>query len=168
MKKSVNSGTFALPEVFSLTVDYSKTFDEMVMAGRYDWKDRNVTVENFPISGEGVVEFDAFYFRFRDQFPIHLEHCGWCLKRKIRETNESNPWSSAKIEHVLALGAAYPDEQRKHPIIGLGSIARIGINLEVPCIYEFKDSRRYLCSGWWAGERWFSIARFLAVRSVRK
>ena len=39
------------------TVDYGMSLGQMVVAGGYDWVDSNITAQNFPIAGTGLVEY---------------------------------------------------------------------------------------------------------------
>jgi hypothetical protein len=65
---------------------------------------------------------------------------------------------------VLAHGATHPDEQRKFPIIGLGSVALVGSRPGVPELGK-DGSLRYLGLRWFDGG-WLPYYRFLAVRKV--
>ena len=42
------SPTLVENEVKTIMVDYSKTLYEMIAAGKYDWKNKNITTVNFP------------------------------------------------------------------------------------------------------------------------
>jgi len=156
--KNRDSGGINIPDVFHLTVDYSQSLEEMIAAGRYDWKNSDITAKRFPVEGTGVVEFEARYFHF--DHNISSENA----VKEIEQADKDNPWMSAKIEHVLAHGASFPEEQRKYPIVGLGSVGRFDGYRRVPFLYE-GGSGRDLGLRWWDGG-WPPICRFLAVRKV--
>lgn len=96
---------------FPVEVDYTKSLADMVKAGGYDYVSESITAENFPIEGDGVVESELFM----------VYDYGWQASRWVIEKMEKMGLVPAKIEHLLALGAKYPDLQREYPIICLGS-----------------------------------------------
>lgn len=147
-----------MPDIFRLVVDYGKSLEQMIAAGHYNWKNDNITTKRFPIEGEGVVEFEARYFNF--DHNISSENA----VEEIEQADKDNPWTPAKIEHTLALGASFPEEQRKFPIIGLGSVAKVNGYRRVPDLRR-SGSDRDLDLYWW-GSGWYSGGRFLAVRKV--
>jgi hypothetical protein len=145
-----------VPDPIILTVDYSKSLEQMIEAGSYDWKNDSLTAKNFPVKGEGIVEYEARMFH--SNRSISSEDAIALIKKE----DEQNPWEPAQTEHLLAFGAAYPDEQRKYPIIALGSVGEFDGHRYVP----------YLCGGgserllnlYWFDGGWSSFDRFLAVR----
>lgn len=152
--------TLSVPttDIFRLTVDYGQTLEQMIAAGRYDWKNDDITAKRFPVEGKGIVEFEGRYFHFNRNISSENAVGG------IELADTVNPWSPAKIEHVLSHGATFPEEQRKFPIVGLGSVAWVYGDRSVPGLYGV-DSGRRLSLGWWSGD-WRPICRFLAVRKV--
>jgi hypothetical protein len=138
--------------ILMLSVDYSQTLEQMIAAGRYDWKNDDLTAKRFPIKGEGTEEVEAKLFHFGRS--ISSEDA----KRLIEEAG----WEVAKTEHLLAFGVKHPDEQRKFPIIALGSVGEVGGDRGVPCL-DGSGSERSLGLRWW-GYDWNSDCRFLAVR----
>jgi hypothetical protein len=147
-------------DVFRLTVDYSQSLEEMVAAGHYDWKNGNITAKRFPIVGKGVVKFESHYFHFDRNISSES------AVKEIEGADTANPWSPAKAEHVLSHGKTFPDEQRKFPIIGLGSVAKVYGYRLVP-VLDGDDSKRslYLNLHLWNAD-WHPAVRFLAVRKV--
>ena len=124
--------------IFRLTVNYSQTLEQMITAGQYDWKNDDITAKRFLIKGDGIVEFEARYFHF-----ISSEDA----IKKIEAADTANPWSAAKMEHVLSHGKTFSEEQRKFPIVGLGSVARVSGGRRVPCL-DGGVSERRLGPGW--------------------
>lgn len=155
----VNVDREALRKTLGLTplemqffVDCGMTLDQMIAAGSYDWTNSDITAKRFLLSGTGKVAFEPKIFHFdRD---ISSENA-------IKEM-EKDGFRPAKIEELLAYGAILPDEQRKHPIIALGSVAEVGGVRHVPCLDSY-DSERDLDLDWWGGA-WSGRCRFLGVR----
>ncbi|MBP9869778.1 hypothetical protein KBC59_04450 [Patescibacteria group bacterium] len=69
----------------------------------------------------------------------------------------------ALYEELLGFAEKYPDEQRKYPIVALGSVALVHVRLRgVACLWgNGDDSYLDLC---WSGCGWNDDDRFLAVR----
>jgi hypothetical protein len=148
-----------------LRVDFNLTLGEMIVAGRYGPKgdnwNKDITQERFPIVGAGIEEFEFKLFGeegFEDGFSSEK------VIKIIKEDDKDNPWSPAQTEHTLAFGAQFPDAQRKNPIIGLGSVARVGGHRRVLDLSR-DGSERDLGLRWFDGD-WDARGRFLAVRKV--
>ena len=77
----------------------------------------------------------------------------------IKTADADHPWEFAAIEHLLSFGATHPDEQRRYPIVALGSTAEVDCRRYVPFLYR-ASGKRDLGLGWWDGGY-----RFLAVRN---
>ncbi len=144
----------------TIPVDYNKSLEQMIASGNYDWKNSDLTASRFPVIGEGIVEYEFKYVHPNQ--AVSSETAVDLIKKEDSE----NPWEPAKVEHLLAFGAAFPDEQRKFPIVGLGSVGEVGDDRRVPCLYRY-DSRRVLYLYWWDYD-WYSGYRFLAVRKVTR
>jgi hypothetical protein len=83
---------------------------------------------------------------------------------------EVDGWIVGKIEHLLAFGAKYPDEQRKYPIIALGSFCSVYGNRVVPELWRdgrqgYTDRRNLNLSHWYC--EWHESCRFLVVRKKK-
>jgi hypothetical protein len=148
-----------LPDKLALTVDYRRSFPQMIAAGGYDWISRDLTSKCFPVVTEGVVRFEGKLFHFdRDILT------GKALEA-TRSADAVNPWEPGKIEHLLAFGAQYPEEQRKYPILALASVAQVDGDRYVPCLSRDGGGRRHLSLPWWHS-CWNRCCRFLAVRGL--
>ena len=157
-RSALKLGTL-LPDTFRLTVDYGQSLEAMIADGHYDWKNNDITAERFPITGDGIVEFEGRYFHFNRN--ISSEN----TIKEIEAADTANPWSAAKIEHVLSHGKTFPEEQRKFPIIGLGSVAKVLGNRLVSYLGK-GGSERYLDLLYRFDYVWSPGYRFLAVRKV--
>jgi hypothetical protein len=141
-----------------IKVDYGQNFDQMVSAGNYTWVSGDVAAEYFASRDSGVVECEARLFHF-DRMGSSED-----VVRNIRQADARHPWTPAKWEHVLALGAQYPDEQTKSPIPGLGSVVLIRGKCGVICLYGGGTKRNVRVDPW-DGD-WALSFGFLAVRKL--
>jgi hypothetical protein len=137
-----------------IAVDYGMPLCDMIAAGKYDWVSPDITPEKFPVEGSGTKTFGATLFHFVQ--PISSEGA-------VAAMTAEN-FTPATHVHGLAFGAAFPDEQRKHSIVCLGSSALVlGLRLVV-CLYGGRAGR-HLNLGGWSGD-WYNDYRFLAIREV--
>jgi hypothetical protein len=143
----------AKPTQYSVTIDYAKSVEQMKSDGQYDWSNDNINGENFPITGEGVIET-----------MLELVHFDRVVGTSEAEAElDKMGLRPATIEEILAFGAKYPEIQREFPIIALGSswVSRFG-NRFVPDLSRDGSERSLNLD--WSGNQWSEICRFLAVR----
>jgi len=146
-----------LGDIFRLSVD-ERSLEQMIAAGRYDYANSDITPKHFPITADQVGAWEARYFHF--DLDIESDDAKACIEAEDPE----NPWQVAQIGHLLAHGERHPEEQRRFPIIALGSVAEVSGYGRVPCLVR-RSSHRALYLRWW-GDRWPHDCRFLAVRKV--
>jgi len=139
-----------------LKVDYARSVLEMIIAGNYDLKHKDITEESFPLENdllhdERSVAVKFFYFN-RNISSGDV----------IFEMNKAG-YRPAVLSELLGLGELYPDLQKKFPIVALGSswCDKLGFNY-VP-VLNFINNNRKLDLEWFKGV-WFDYYRFLAVR----
>jgi hypothetical protein len=149
-----------VPDRIILPIDYTKSLEQMIVAGNYDWKNDDLTAQRFPIVGEGVVEYEFRYFHFNRNVSSET------AVDLIKKEDSENPWEPAKIEHLLTYGENIPEEQRKFSIVALGSVGEVYGLLLVPCLYKV-GSMHHLSLGRWVGD-WHGRYRFLVVRKVTR
>lgn len=137
-------------------VDYGMNLEVMIAAGNYDWKDDFIVAKRFPIVGTGRVEFEDAIFHFDRK--ISSEDA----VNEIIAADTKNSWEPGKVENILAYGAKNPEEQRKFPIVCLGSVGEVRGYRDVPCL-DRSGSGRSLDLTWWDVD-WGPGCRFLAVR----
>jgi hypothetical protein len=100
----------------TVTVDYSLTLSAMIEAGHYDFVYPGLTFERFPIDGTGIHKVEVAI--------VGLDrNVDW---PHILNELQALGLRPARLEHLLALGAQYPNEQRKYAIDALGTIAPVG------------------------------------------
>ncbi|MEX1997275.1 MAG: hypothetical protein WEA04_01165 [Candidatus Andersenbacteria bacterium] len=142
---------------YPVTIDYGQSVEDMVKAGKYDYANEDIVAKNFPVEGNGTVEFELVLVHFDRDITS-----GAAIKKM-----EQMGLVPCKIEHLLALGAKHPELQRQqYSIICLGSswVYPDGVR-HVPCLYGY-CGRRDL-DLYWLGDNWGDHWRFLAVRKPR-
>lgn len=139
-----------------LTVDYTKIVEQSIAAGKYDWKNSDITAKNFPISLEMIgkkVEVSAKLFHFNR---------GISSDDAISEMDKDGYRPATSME-LLALGYQYPELQRQFPIVALGSVWHdADLSRCMSCLLV-GGSGRGLDLGWF-GSGWDARYRFLGVR----
>lgn len=102
--------------VFCLVVDYTRPLKKGIMAGRYDYVNRNVTEGNFP-SGrteKGKRKKKVAFSFFHPDKEVESD--------EALEQIERDGCRPATLKELLSFGQAKPELQRQFPIIALGSI----------------------------------------------
>ena len=139
---------------FSIHIDYSQSLADMIKAGKYDWKNDDITEKRFPLKGKGSVEH-----------TVHLLHYDRVMTSvDVITAMDVAGQEPALIEDLLAFGAKYPEEQRKYPIIALGSSAGVRGSRRVPCLDGFGSLRSLHLD--WFDYGWLEQCRFLARNKV--
>jgi hypothetical protein len=111
----------------SLVVNCGLSLPEMIAPGHYDWVNLDITAEHFPITETGVKGIVVATLGFgRD---ISSQEDG------VKELQKRGMNRPATLAELLAYGARHPEEQRKHPIVALGSIVEMYGTRGVPCLY---------------------------------
>jgi hypothetical protein len=141
--------------IYRFDVDFGESLATMVEEGHYDWTNPDVTPERFLITERGLVEFEGKLFDFGTVSSDAAEE-------GIRVFDTERPWAPAPIAPLLGFGAAFPDVQRKNPVEGLGSVARVDGSRLVPCLGR-SGAKRYLYL-YVRGGVWNGFYRFLGVR----
>jgi len=139
-----------------LVVDYTKTLEQVIAEGNYNWENNNIIAKNFPVSAEMIgkkTEISAKLFHFN------------CIIGSVDVISEMDKVSyrPAALMELLILGILFPELQRQFPIVALGSVwHHQDGDCYVPFLYA-SGSRREL------GLLWFDLVwdvrfRFLGVR----
>jgi len=142
-------------ESYPITIDYDQSLADMVAAGKYDWINPDITAKHFPIKGKGTVE--------TERVLVHLNR--QATTKQVEEHLAAQDLEPARIEHLLAFGAANPELQREFPIIALGSswVRPYGFR-DVPFLVRDGSERDLLLSWDAPGYLWPESCRFLALR----
>lgn len=151
------------PSIFHLTVNYDMPLEAMIIAGRYDRRDRDINEMYFHTNwtSKGIVRFEARYFNFN--LTVLLEY----VAKMIVSADTVYPWRSAGVEHLLSLGITFPEEQRRFKIAALGSPAKVAFSgTYVPYLGQV-DLKRNL-GLYRLKDPWPPVYRFLAVRELTR
>jgi len=137
-----------------VTVPGHLSFGERVRRGAYGWHNANLTEARFPVTADqaGATEQRLFHFDPGRSSEATL--------REIRAVG----YEPGRIGDLLAFGEHFPDEQRRYPVIGLGSVVPIDDSLNVPALW-FDGDRRTLDLIFYDGD-WHRNYRFLGVRRL--
>ncbi|MDP3999550.1 MAG: hypothetical protein Q8P76_03085 [bacterium] len=139
--------------VLRLAVDYSQSLSDTIKACEFDRINSDITEKHFPINKRPNGEVDTKMFHFNR--PI-------TSGQAIQEMDKEG-YRPAELPELLAYAKNNPDEQRKYPIVALGSVWRFfDGGRDVPFLFGVGDKRGlYLL---WCGREWDEDSRFLAVR----
>lgn len=134
-------------------VNYDRSIADSLKAGKYDWKNDNLTDANFPSKekGECEVEFGLFHFNKTISSDDAI------AKMK------TEGFRPATIRELLAYGEKNPEVQREFTIVALGSVARLDGHRGVGFLgwgFSGRFADLFCCDGVWDGGY-----RFLAVRN---
>jgi len=142
-------------ESYPISVDYNLSLVDMVAAGKYDWINPEITAKHFPIKGKGTVE--------TERVLVHLNR--QATPKQVEEHLAAQDLEPARIEHLLAFGAANPELQREFPIIALGSSwVRPDGDRDVPCLGRYGSERALRLIWDDPDDLWRESCRFLALR----
>ena len=146
---------------FLVTVNYDKSIGELLTAGRYDFVDDEITNQRFAQAREGQEEIEIELVHFDLEIPTRTA-LKWLAKKNLRLVT---------AVELLAFGVAYPDEQRKFPVIAPSPWCDMFGARLVPCLSSNDDLKRGVYVnhiGVDEDEDWNESCRFAAVRMVRK
>jgi hypothetical protein len=145
------------PDAYHIFVDYGRSVEDGVKAGRYGRVDFDITSRNFPTKRKGTakIEVELIHFNRRistDEALRKLDRMGY---------------RPAELRELLAFGEKYPEVQREFPVVALGSVwlARSG-SRRAPCL-DWDDSDHSSCLELSIVEfdwTWTESCRFAAVR----
>ncbi len=138
---------------YVVTVNYDRSVEDGIKAGKYDWANNDITLSHFPSEETGTKEVSVELIHF-GQDKTTDEVLSELDKKELRP---------ATLKELLALGEKYPGLQREFPIIALGSVWQDPYGNRY-CAYLCRyDAERDLDLDWIDG-RWDGYCRFAAVR----
>lgn len=135
-----------------LTVLPGLSFAERIKRGDYGWANSDLTEKKFPITADQVGEWEWKLFHFNRSISS---------EEAIRLIQEDG-FEAGQIGHILTFGEIFPEEQRKCPIIGLGSVAKTFLFRIVPGLWHDDGWRKLNLD--WSDVDWHGLYRFLGVR----
>ncbi|OGD67124.1 hypothetical protein A2442_01870 [Candidatus Campbellbacteria bacterium RIFOXYC2_FULL_35_25] len=152
MKEAVTVVSY-ITHTFTILVDETKTVEELVVEGNYDWSDSNVTSKNFPRSEEGT----------KDKKEVALFHFNKTMTSEdVIAEMKKDGYRPATIFELLALGVTQPELQRGFPIIALGSDCTFDGSRHVAYLYESAGGRNLHLL--WLDNDWNDYCRFVGLR----
>lgn len=124
----------------------------LIAAGKYDYVNPNINNDKFPVPENFILSEEPKVFHFNRDIS----------SEDVAKEMEKEGYEPAMIWDLLDYGAKNPEEQRKYPIVGLGSVGEVHGRRRVPYLCG-SDSGRSLDLGWWDDD-WNAHYRFLGVR----
>lgn len=152
-------------ETYDVRLDYDKAFEDMIADGKYELK-HNELPEHFKMDGRGSVDVQLHLVSFRRTTKNGLEYRD-VTSKEVEVGLEALGLKPAKMEHLLAFGAQYPDKQREFKVVALGSrwTAVGGYNgyYRVPWLGDVRSER--ILGVWleYPSYSWVIPVRFLAI-----
>ena len=153
--------------IYDIVVDYNRSLNAMIKAGKYDWVRDDINTKHFPLKGKGKHELKAVLLHFNRYIEFD---------DAIAEMDRQG-YRPGNIEELLALGEQYPDLQKRFPIVALGSVWWVfDHTVRLMPFLKWSDLDRdiNLCSPWSDLDRdinlcssdggWYAESRFLAFR----
>ena len=139
-------------QTFSITCTGEEKTSALVERGRYDWTDRLVRNDLFPIKPHESEERKIVLISF--EYSLTSE--------EVLAEFERRGLERPTLEDALVFGVTYPDEQRKYYIAFLHEPVQVDGSRNVLVLGEY-TGERYLGLGWF-GVRWGRSGVFAAVR----
>lgn len=142
-------------KVFRVTVDYGLTIAQAIQEVNCDWVNSDINDQNFSVLKMGEERSTFVYVRF-DRVATTVE---------VLEYMKQNNLVPADIKQLLAFGKQNPDEQRKYPIVELGSGWLSSAGDRHVAYLSVDDGKRKLNLLPWGtpGGQWVECYRFLAI-----
>ncbi len=163
LKKIVDLILETVKNIFTLRVSSSRSTDEVVAAGKYDWENNTINSQNFPMRElpEGTVEIEFLEF---DYDPTSEQVLAEVERRN--KLNTEYTLERPMYEEALFFGEQYPQEQRKHPIVFLHEPWRDSVGGR-RVVVLLEDASGRCLSLYWFDHGWFRRYRFAFVRKSR-
>lgn len=102
---------------YTVQVDYSASLEDALGAGRYNWVNSQVTPSNFTSTQTGRATLSGVLIQFSPQASLDYVM-----------SQAAAGMRPATLPELLAFGQAYPDVQKKLPVLALGSFADLVVN----------------------------------------
>jgi hypothetical protein len=151
--QAVIEGKFVATTIdfFPVSVDYTRSVEEMVRVGEYNWSNPDINRKNFPLQIRGKIEVKVGLIRF-NRYVASDEVLRELDKQGLR---------AATLPELLSLGEQHPGLQRQFPVVALGSVwHRRCEDRRVACLWGHSDCRKLGLD--WLESRWYGFG-FAAV-----
>ncbi len=144
-----------LTKKFDLTIDYSRSLQEMISAGNYGWVNNDITKKHFPL----LTEFNNK--KVKILFKLFTFNHSISSENVISKMNKAG-YRPATLVELLALGEFYPELQKEFSVVALNSLWRVSRNFYFVPVLGFGDDGRVLDLDWLDSD-WHKLSCFLAV-----
>jgi hypothetical protein len=148
-----------LPEnTWVIPVNYERSIEDGIAAGRYDSKDGDITEEHFPPSEHEAGKKEQVFTLYRSGKDTDFD---WVIAQMKKDGQRP-----ATLRELLAFGETNPEVQRGFAIIALGSVWAHRINRRLVLCLDKYYSGRGLSLEWlanWRRHDWPGSCRFLVV-----
>jgi hypothetical protein len=141
---------------YQITIDRSKSFDELIADGKFDWKNNDITEEHFPIEKQGESSVEAILVCFAEALT----------DEEVNEKMEKEGLRRADTIETLSFAAQHPEVQIKYAIVSGAFWARHDGHRYFLCLGGDRDGFCLHLDWFYRGDRWLSQFRFLAVRKL--
>lgn len=138
---------------YPLIIDYSRSVEDGIKAGNYDWVNNDIISKNFPSQEKGPSEVNIELIHFNKEMTTG----------QVLAELEKTGYRPATLKELLALGEKHPDPQREFPIIAPGSVWQDPNGCR-HCPYLDGSGSEHRLVLHWIDCRWGSRCRFAAVR----
>ena len=99
-------------ETFAVTIDDRQPLAQLIAAGGYDHVNHHITEANWPVQqGEPAAS---------ELILVHVGHVA--STGEVQQAVAELGLRSGRIEELLAFGAAYPQTQRRFPVVAVGAL----------------------------------------------
>ena len=110
-----SSAAGCITVTYKLVVNYSRSVNDSVTAGKYDWKNSDINDSNFPSAEVGERE---------------VEMAEFCFKRTISSAKAITEMAKvgyrpATMKELLSFGEKNPKVQLDHPVVGLLTLTHL-------------------------------------------
>ncbi len=136
---------------YPIVVDYDMAVKEAVRVGSYDYVDKFIPLEDFPIEKKGKEELVVEL--------IYLD--SWLSTEEALKEIDRIGYRPVNFMELLAFGARYPEVQREFTVVALGSMYKLpNSHYAWPTLHWAIDENRWLCG---SGDPWYPESRFAVV-----
>ncbi len=157
--KAIKKAKSSAEGMFRVFVSYTQPLSDLIKSAEFNWVNSDITEKHFPINQRpnGAVEMKVF--TVQDLVGATRS----VTSKEVIQEMDNRGYRPAELPELLAFAMTNPDEQRKYPIVSLGSIWQDWLGDQgVPYLWGGGFGRS-LYLGWF-DDGWDSRYRFLAVR----
>lgn len=110
-----NPPRLTVDSTFRVVVNCDASLKKMIKVGRYNWVHPGINNKRFPVACRDTQNVDVHLVRFDREMEFN----------EILSELDRAGFRPASLAELLALGALYPEEQKRSPIFALGSVWQV-------------------------------------------